>query len=576
MSGDVTQSAIIDRLRANLRAAAIPATDADIEGMAEKGFLDLVPAFEEAADRVPADLVPDYLAGWGGIAPAVSVAQREQGSTAPSDLPAPWRRRSGSEVSPGEDGAPHYAVGEIAAIAGRLRSREVSPVELTQQALARIAEHDPALNAFQLVLAERALAAAREAEREIAAGSYRGPLHGVPVAVKDLLAMAGMPTTAGSRILAAWAPDFDAAAVEQLRAAGAIITGKTRMSEFAYSPGSNNAHYGPTRNPWNLERDTGGSSSGSGAAVAAGLVFGALGSDTGGSIRIPASLCGIVGLKPTFGRISLHGAVTLSWSLDHLGPMTRSVADAALMLAALAGEDPRDPRTRPGPSPVPHDLGAGVQGLRIGVLGDDGSGGPLAPTEVLEAWRSGLAVLERNGAELIELNLPELQALRTLYRVILAQEATAYHQPFLREHLDQYGEFPRQRLLASYAYGPNAFVRAQQGRIAIRRRFDAIFDQVDLLSTPTMPSGAPPLGVPAATTFTGPFNALGWPAITVPAGLTDDRLPLGLQLAGKPWDEATVLRAAHVVEALGPWQGRRPALASTPEATAVYNRPSES
>jgi aspartyl-tRNA(Asn)/glutamyl-tRNA(Gln) amidotransferase subunit A len=280
-------------------------------------------------------------------------------------------------------------------------------------------------------------------------------------------------------------------------------------------------------------------------------VFGALGSDTGGSIRIPASLCGIVGLKPTFGRVSLHGAVTLSWSLDHLGPLTRSVADAAIMLEALAGEDPRDPRTRSGPAPVPDDLDAGVQGLRIGVLGDDGSGGPLAPAEVLAAWRAGLAALERNGAELVELDLPEMQALRTLYRVILAQEAAAYHEPFLRARLNEYGEFPRQRLLASYAYGPNAFVRAEQGRIAVRRRFDAIFERVDLLSTPTMPSGAPPLGVPAATTFTGPFNGLGWPAVTVPVGLTADGLPLGLQLAGKPWDESTVLRAARAVEVAG-------------------------
>lgn len=555
MSNSVTQGQIIDRLRANLRAAGIPAIEADIEGMAEKGFLDLVHAFEETAAETPADLVPDYLAGWGqGTAwehadPHPNPLPTGEGITAsPSQR---YDERLSPEVSPfgTVHGLRRSPTDEIAAISTRLQSCEVSPVELTEQALARIAKQDPTLNAFQLVLAEQALVAARKAEREIVAGNYRGPLHGVPVAVKDLLALAGTPTTAGSRILADWTPNFDSAAVERLRAAGAIIVGKTRMSEFAYSPGSNNAHYGPTRNPWNLERDTGGSSSGSGAAVAAGLAFGALGSDTGGSIRIPAALCGIVGLKPTFGRVSLFGAVTLSWSLDHLGPMTRSVADAAIMLEALAGEDRRDPRTRSGPNPVPTNLDAGVRGLRIGVLGDDGSDAPLAAADVLDAWRAGLAALERNGAELIALDLPEMQALRTLYRVILAQEAAAYHEPFLREHLDEYGEFPRQRLLASYAYGSNAFVRAEQGRLAVRRRFDAIFEWVDLLSTPTMPAGAPPLGVPASTAFTGPFNALGWPAITVPVGLTADGLPIGLQLAGKPWDEATVLRAARVVEA---------------------------
>jgi Asp-tRNA(Asn)/Glu-tRNA(Gln) amidotransferase A subunit family amidase len=564
MNTTTTPGEIIDRLRANLRAAGIPATDADIEGMAAKGFLDRVVAFEQAAGRIEADLVPDYLAAWSDLTPSLSGAEREPRAPTPAARmaredtdphPSPLALGEGIEPAPPHESrlTPHASRltphgPRLTETAARVRARDVSPVELTEQALERIDAQNPTLNAFQLVLRDQALAAAREADREIAAGEYRGPLHGVPVAVKDLLALAGTPTTAGSRILADWAPDVDAAGVERLRAAGAIIVGKTRMSEFAYSPGSNNAHYGPTRNPWNLEHDTGGSSSGSGAAVAAGLVFAALGSDTGGSIRIPGALCGIVGLKPTFGRVSLFGAVTLSWSLDHLGPMTRSVADAAIMLDALSGADPRDPRTRPGPSPLPEHQEAGVSGLRIGVLSEDGSGAPLASDEVLGAWRSGLAALEAAGAELVELDLPEMQALRALYGVILTLEAIAYHEPFLRGRLDDYGEFPRQRLLASYAYGPNAFVRAEQGRLAVRRRFDRIFEQVDLLSTPTMPAGAPPLGVPAPTTFTGPFNALGWPAITVPCGLTAAGLPIGLQLAGRPWDEATVLRAARVLE----------------------------
>ncbi|HTE84766.1 MAG TPA: amidase, partial [Dehalococcoidia bacterium] len=394
-------------------------------------------------------------------------------------------------------------------------------------------------------------------EREIAAGNYRGPLHGIPVAVKDLLAMSGTVTTAGSKILSAWQSNFDSAGVERLKAAGAIIVGKTRMPEFAYSPGSNNPHYGPTANPWNLEHDTGGSSSGSAAAVADGLVFAALGSDTGGSIRIPASLCGLVGLKPTFGRLSLHGAVSLAWSLDHLGPLARSVADATLLLEALDGYDRRDARTRQLNAP---SLGIerGVRGVRIGVLENDGTGIPLGNADALAAWRAGLATLERNGASLVKVDLPEMRDLRVVNGAIIGVEAGAYHEAWLRERLHDYGEFARQRLLTSYAYGPGALIRAQQARAEIRRSFDAIFERVDLLSTPTMPYGAPALGTPGATVFTSPFNALGWPAISVPAGLTADRLPLGLQLTGRPWDEATVLRAAYAIEAGGPWMGGKP------------------
>ncbi|MDI3341861.1 MAG: amidase [Sphaerobacter sp.] len=530
---------IVERLRTNLQVAGIRISDDDIQGMIDKGFLGNVLAFEAIAARTQEDLIPDYLAAWGAAGAPTTPAPA-------AATPPPATRRPGYET--------------ITEVAARLRAREVSPVELTRQALDRIAERDSTLNSFQLVLADAALAAAQEAEREIAAGDWRGPLHGVPVAVKDLLAMRGTVTTAGSKILADWVTDFDAAGVERLRAAGAVIVGKTRMSEFAYSPGSNNAHYGPTPNPWNLAHDSAGSSSGSAAAVAAGLVYGALGSDTGGSIRMPAGVCGIVGLKPTFGRVSLHGAVTLSWSLDHLGPITRSVADAAAMLQVLAGHDPRDPRTRAVPVPdYSAALAMGVTGLRIGVVRDDGSGQPLGTDEALAAWRAGLAALERNGAQLVELDLPDLHDLRVLNSTIIALEAATYHLPMLRARLDDFGDFMRHRILSAFGYGPLALVQAQQTRAAIRRRLDAIFEQVDLVSTPTLPYGAPRLGDPSRnTTFTAPFNALGWPAITVPVGLTAERLPLGLQLAGRPWDEVTVLRAAAVVEADGPWPGGTP------------------
>ncbi len=537
-------SGLLARIRVNLAQAGIRVTDDTLELVAERGFLATAQAFQRIVEEAPADATPEYLEPWGVV------------DTPPQAGPATAPPASASAVTTRR--MPGYPT--LLELAGQLRRREVSSLELTEQALARIQERNPVLNAFQLVLAEEALAAARQADRDLTVGRDCGPLHGIPIAVKDLLAMAGTVTTAGSKILAAWEPGFDAAAVERLRAAGAVIVGKTRLSEFAYSPASNNAHYGPTRNPWNLDHDTGGSSSGSAAAVADGLVAAALGSDTGGSVRIPAALCGLVGLKPTFGRVSLYGAVPLAWSLDHLGPIARSVVDAALLFQALAGHDPRDGRTRPVPLPdAEAALRGGVEGLRVGVLRDDGSGEPLGSPEALAAWEAGLAALRGAGATLVELDLPELSRLRVLNGALLAQEAVAYHLPWLRERLEEYGEFMRLRILSSFAYGPADFVRAQQLRQVLRNRCQQIFKQVDLLSTPTVPYGAPKLGNPARNTwFTAPFNALGWPAITVPVGLTAERLPLGLQLAGRPWDEVNVLRAAAVVEQAGPWPGGMP------------------
>ncbi len=304
------QTTVLNLLRAYLATAGIHASEQIIEGMLARGFLAVPTAFDALSRDFPMHLIPDYLAEWR--APVASIP----GATlAPVPAKAPLAQET------------------ILSIAARLQRGELSPVELTEQALTRIGQRDPVLNAFQLVLGERARAAARRAEAEIRGGNYRGPLHGVPVAIKDLLDLAGTPTTAGSKILADNLRSNDSAAVERLEAAGAIIVGKTRMSEFAYAPGSHNPNYGHTRNPRNLAHDTGGSSSGSAAAVADGLVYAALGSDTGCSIRMPAAFCGLVGLKPTFGRVSQAGGVTLSWSLDHLGPLTRSVADAARRMA---------------------------------------------------------------------------------------------------------------------------------------------------------------------------------------------------------------------------------------------------
>ena len=515
---------MVDRLRANLAAAGIALSDRDLERIVELKMLSTALAFDAFDREFEYESVPDVLGGWP--APA-----------APADGPA-------TDGAPAAGGPPD----SIAGLAPRLLAREVSPVELTERALERIAAEDPSLNAFQLVLAEEARAAAGAAEREIADGRHRGPLHGVPIAIKDLLDMAGTPTTAGSRIHADRVADTDSAAVERLRAAGAIIVGKTRLAEFAYSPGSTNAHYGPTRNPHDPVRDTGGSSSGSGAAVATGMVVAALGSDTGGSIRIPGSLCGIVGLKPTFGRVSLRGATPLSWSLDHLGPMARTVADAAILLEAIAGPDAGDPRTRPAPVVAwSAGLGAGVRGLRIGVLEEDGEATPVRELDAYEPWQAGLRALQSAGALLEPIDLPVLADLRVVNGALLAMEAAEYHAPMMRTHLTEYGEFARLRLLTAHAYSPGAYIRAQRARAACRRRFEQRLGGIDLLSTPTMPGTAPPLGQPAPTRFTAPFNLLGWPAITVPAG-TLNGMPIGLQLVGRPWDETTVLRAAAAVE----------------------------
>lgn len=517
----------IDRLRANLRAVGIAATSADIAGIEAKGFLSRLPDVERMLDATPGETLPDYL---DAAALPLSTASESQGA-----LPI--------------DGPPDTLLGAAA----RLRARTVSPVELVEQSLSQIAARDPQLNAFQLRLADQARATAAQAEAEIAAGNYRGPLHGVPVAVKDLLDLEGTITTAGTKILAENMAATDATAVAQLRAAGAIIVGKTRMSEFAYSPGSNNAHYGPTANPYNPAHDSGGSSSGSAVAVASGLVYAALGSDTGGSIRIPAALCGIVGLKPTHGRTSLAGAVTLSWSLDHLGPLTRSVADAAVLLEILSGPDPRDTRTlRPAPQYRAGGLDQGLHGLRVGLLGDDGTAQPLASAEILEAVRRGAETLREAGADLIELDILEIEQLRLLNPAILAMEASALHMANLRARLDDYGEFMRQRVLAAFIYGPGDFVRAQQARAVLRRRMARIFEQIDLLVLPCQPAVAPALGTPAPTTFTGPFNCLGWPAISLPAGMGTAGLPLALQIVARPWEEPLLLRAAHHAEqALG-------------------------
>jgi aspartyl-tRNA(Asn)/glutamyl-tRNA(Gln) amidotransferase subunit A len=543
MNNEPTMTAeIAARLRLNIRMAGIPVGEDDLKDLEERGYLQIVERFEQAMESVPRDIAPDTGA-WTRVSegpPAESFA---------AEVPAPESPSRPINLPPGHTDAEPLAFASLRTVAALLRERQVSAVELTTLSLNRISRFDPTLNAFQLILGEEAMAAARAADQEIGSGRYRGALHGVPVAVKDLFAMRGTPTWAGSSRALPGFETFDSTAVERLRAAGAVIVGKTRLSEFAYSPGSNNRHYGPVANPWNIAHDAGGSSSGSGSAVAAGLVYAALGTDTGGSIRIPASLCGVVGLKPTFGRTSLAGAVALSWSLDHLGPLARSAGDCAELLDVLSGFDRRDPRTASCPPPR---RAHAIAGLRIGVLGDDGTGLPLASDDVLAAWRRGLATLKELGAVLVPIDIRELDLSRKAHATILVLEALAQHQASMQQRWPELGEFPRRRMLHGLAHSPTAYVRARQAGSLVRTSLEGRFTDIDLLSTPTMPAGASALGVPGSTAFTGPFNLLGLPAISAPVGFTADALPVGLQLVGLAGDEATMLAAVAALEAVRP------------------------
>jgi aspartyl-tRNA(Asn)/glutamyl-tRNA(Gln) amidotransferase subunit A len=367
-------------------------------------------------------------------------------------------------------------------------------------------------------------------------------------------------TTAASNIYAQRVPDEDATSVARLQAAGAVIIGKTNLHEFAYGVTTDSSYFGPTRNPWDLERVAGGSSGGSGAAVAAGLCVAATGSDTGGSIRIPAALCGIVGLKPTYGRISCHGLLPLSWTLDHPGPMTRTVYGAAVMLAAMAGYDPRDPASADVPVPdFTASLRDGVAGLRIGLDPQWALSG--IHQQVRAAFQEALTVLEGLGAEIVEVSVPRVEEGMEAALTILMAEATAIHEKFLHTHPDDYQPDVRARLEKGFAIQGIDYGRARRTGELLRRDFAFLFQKVSLLATPMCGITAPKLGqrevtidgetVPAMvplTRYTRVFNLTGLPAISVPCGFSSKGLPIGLQLVGRAWDEATVLRAAHAYE----------------------------
>ena len=454
----------------------------------------------------------------------------------------------------------------IQQLSRELRARRVSPVELTRDCLTRIEKLNPKLNAFITVLADSALADARRAEQEIQSGHYRGPLHGIPIGLKDILDTAGIRTTAASALFKDRIPAEDAEMVRRLRAAGAIILGKQNLHECAYGGSSMISFFGEVRNPWDVSRIAGGSSGGSAASVAAGLSIAAIATDTAGSVRLPPSFCGVVGLKPTYGRVSARGVIPLSWALDHFGPIANSVYDAAAILQVLAGYDAADPASVDTPVPdFTTALDKLPAKLRVGIprsfFFDD-----LHP-EIAAAVEKVIAFYRSLHAEIRDVTL-EVSTDRTLAMA----EAFAYHEPFVASSPELYLPATLARIQAGANITAPRVLRARRELDAARHSIRKIFDEVDILLTPTVP--APPAAIadlhahpenlrPAELLMlrnTRPFNVWGIPAISIPCGFTSDGLPIGLQLAAPPWQEDLLLQAAHAYEQATEWHKRTPSL----------------
>lgn len=457
------------------------------------------------------------------------------------------------------------AFASITKLAAHLKSKEISPVELTKLALKRIEHHDGALNSFITVMTNEALADAKAAEQTIGKGGYLGPMHGIPVAVKDLYATKGTETTYGSPLFAGWVPDHDAAVVERLRAAGAIILGKTNLHELAYGTTSANPHYGPVHNPWKSGYHPGGSSGGSAAAVAGGFAPMALGSDTGASIRQPAACCGIVGIKPTFGRVSKFGCLPLAWSMDHAGPLNRSVMDAALTLNVLAGHDPRDPCSVDRAIPdFTSSLGENLRGKRIAIVrkffSDEGD------PEVHAAIEDVLPVLESLGAQISEIELPHIEDAFKAGTLTIVIEGATYHADRLRERPEGFSPQCKADLELGHFYKATDYLQAQRLRRHLMNEVAKVMAPLDGLIMPTAPITATPIeGNPAdhpvyRVRNTIPFNFLSLPAISLPCGFSTEGLPIGLQIVGKAFDEAGILEIAHAYEQATDWHQRHPVL----------------
>ena len=451
-----------------------------------------------------------------------------------------------------------------------ISSRQVSPVEIVQEHLKRIEKLEPALNSYIMILAESALKEARQCESEIASGLYRGPLHGIPVALKDIFFVKGIPNTYGSKINKDYIPQFNSTVVNRFKEAGAILLGKLNLHQFAFGPTGENHHYGNMHNPWNVDCFTGGSSGGSGSAVAAGEATLAMGSDTGGSVRIPSALCGIVGLKPTFGRVSKYGVNPLAWSMDHVGPMVRSVSDAALVLNAIAGYDQGDLCSVNLPVPdFTLSLGEDIKGIRVGIP-KEYFDFPIDP-QVKSAIDKAVVQLEELGAHISEVEWPIFKYAFAISTVLLITEASAALSRLVLEKGPEFQPGTRLRVEGGMFYSANDYLKAQRARRLFVRESSELMKRVDVLVGPMIPSGAPKIGqtevklgkemqgiIPTLTQYTRAFNINGFPAMTLPCGFTNTNLPIGLQIAGRPWQEATILKVGYAFEQATKWHTIRP------------------
>jgi aspartyl-tRNA(Asn)/glutamyl-tRNA(Gln) amidotransferase subunit A len=484
----------------------------------------------------------EFLAGSVGVLGVSNLVPRDAGNVA----------LKAQTASPA--GELHYLT--IREASNRISRKQLSPVELTQAILARIDQVEPKIHAFITLTREQALESARTAEADIMAGRYRGPLHGIPVAVKDTHYTKGIRSTGASPVLADFIPSFDATIVTKLKSAGAIIMGKTNLPEFSSGSSGNG-----TNNPWMLSRPTGGSSAGNAAGLGAGMFFGASGGDTGASIRGPAALCGVVGLKPTYGRVSGYGVMKLSWSVDHNGPMTRTVEDNALLLNVIAGPDPEDWASSDVPVPdYTRSLGRGVRGMRLGIPKREMIEGYF-PDE-LKAFDDALIVFQKLGARIVEVDLPDtLAVMGDAHNIIRICEAASYHEPFLATKAELYGPTAvRRDVEAGALITAGQYLRAQKMRKIFVKQMLEIFSGFDLMITPeTVPAGERSSG---RFSPHSPFNDTGFPGMAVPAGFSTSPagLPLSIQIVGKPFDEETVYAAGHAYESATPWHERRPTL----------------
>ena len=481
---------------------------------------------------------------------------------------------------------PFLSIGQASRL---IKKKEISPLELTESVLDRITKLDGELNSYITVMGEKALESARRAGEEISSGSYRGPLHGIPLGLKDIFVMKGVPATCGSKMLENFFPPYDATVTKKLLDAGAVIVGKNNMDEFAMGSSTETSYFGPSKNPWDTARVPGGSSGGSAAATAASLCLGSIGTDTGGSIRQPASFCGVVGMKPTYGRVSRFGMIAFASSLDQAGPITKTVEDTALLLNAISGHDPRDSTCVNTPVPdYTQSLKDSIKGMKIGVPGEYFI--PGMDREVEEAAKKAIALVGDLGGNIIEISLPHTEYAVLTYYIIAPSEASSnlarydgvkygyrtadaetLRDMYFKTRAEGFGnEVKRRIMLGTYAlsagYYDAYYLKAQRVRTLIKRDFEEAFEKVDVIMAPTAPEVAfrfgektdDPIKMYLSDVLTIPCNIAGLPGISIPCGFSSNGLPIGIQVLGKPFDEGAVIHVAHAYERHSNWKEKRP------------------